>query len=566
MKFIELIRRAAGGNRESSRASGLPRLRRLTASDIRAEDVETLTVMVSSPRSGLEELRDLLNDVIDRFPNVKAQLFEFLGRQGTGPVDTSETLIEDADVVVVLLGRDVGSQVPGTRTTFSQREVERLRELQKTRPDPTAPSGRPRVLVYAHKLEGRQLEPWEAELQERYGHFASDDAEALAAQITVDLAAALLAERQQQAAALLPVRAERDDARSRVKALEEQINTYRQEVSAIQKQASIANDLIRQQAEEFERAHESREQRVLDANRKAEKAESSRNTWARRALAAGVIGLVAGAVLSLGPIGIYFEHLNRQWSRSTEAQRIGLEQIATAVHDLGIHMPMPHDPRVIRAKIQLAQSLNQGFDCSVLDQQAWSVIVDGKQLDGASFERAAVCESFGAFVLRLNANTKNCEVQRLPPEVAVALARTFKQLGEMEIRLLRVVGHASVDRIETDCGPIDETLLMTVSAAPSLLAADDRRIKTNSQLAWVRAAAFAVPLADAFREAGLTPAPTVLRAAMGVVERLSSSDAPPHSLDRRVDVEIFVSDRRPPTPELAPNQIVRRATLEERGD
>jgi hypothetical protein len=58
--------------------------------------------------------------------------------------------------------------------------------------------------------------------------------------------------------------------------------------------------------------------------------------------------------------------------------------------------------------------------------------------------------------------------------------------------------------------------------------------------AWVRAAALQNSLDTAFID---DLPPVVLQAAMGVLDRRSPPDGTPNGLDRRVDVEIFVTQR-----------------------
>lgn len=463
-----------------------------------ADKIANLSVLFSSPLTSLSEARTALWEHLKYMPGVEPFAFEFKGRTGETPASASRQAVDQSDIMVLLIGEEVGTTDTATGETYSQIEYEAMVDSQWEN------SGRPRVLVYVTSNLKRSLSQWEREAMDNYGYFEWEDPDQLALRATVDISSSLIVERREQAAALAEAleikRRLHEDAESRHTLAVAGIEHKAQAIGILEKSLEAADRSVTRLMEQVDPG------RIYSWRLPV---------WT---LACLLIGVATGFMLAertpvsrLGEISVVSSDLKN----ASKA----VERIADQYEVL---------PHFVRAKSLLARQLNPSFDCGIKDRLDYVV----QDVPDAWFSRRDACEGFGALVIRINREVSPCEIQALHPDQTIALA---KHLSSDKVRLdaVRVVGHASTEPIRNTCQPSQRL----VACAPRGSAAD-LVINSNDKLATARAILFSCDLEEALRTLDVA-VPRVEPTGLGAL--MAARGGVGDTQHRKVDIEVYAS-------------------------
>jgi CheY-like chemotaxis protein len=154
---------------------------------------ESFTVFVCSTFADLGEERDRVLDAIRRM-KLKHDSMEFFGARSPQPIEACLEEVHASDVLVVIVGHEYGSLVPGRQMSFSEAEYEEGFRLKKPClvyvRDENVPVMPKHMERDPEKL--KLLEAWKATLQARHTVASFEDDQRLAVQVAADLGRVLV--------------------------------------------------------------------------------------------------------------------------------------------------------------------------------------------------------------------------------------------------------------------------------------------------------------------------------------------------------------------------------------
>ncbi|MDM0084581.1 DUF4062 domain-containing protein [Variovorax sp. J31P179] len=556
---MDLFRRREKAFIEGIREANPDAIQRVVdlSGDVQERDYRPLRVMVSSPRNGLAEERDALVAALADVSDMRAKLFEQLD-SGHSNEEESRKMAGECDIFIAIFDPEYhGMSIldgPSKGKYYSEIEIEEAFRRQAL-----PPSDWPLIFVF---VKGQStLTGWHNLCLQKYNlaptaRFESTDdlverVKGLLLRHNIEIRSARvrgLADRLRIVREAL-TRAqdsntaaigERDGLRQQLGRLQEIFQSeLERQAEVLTKAHALALQQLQNTGQQIEQISEEQRVRFNAATQVANDEISRLQTECRartfntvRALA---LGLLAGVVPILTAILI----VRATESPSSLASMLSLveasaEKIAASIEQRPLFVQtLDIDPMLLAAKISLAKKLNNEFDCGRTGSRSWATNLLSDPI--LQFDGNSACLSPGPVIFVAKA-TGNDACQYKDIRVTQAWWKKLETVATesgLKIERVRVIGHASNEPISASCGPliIPSEMVRALAGINRVFGADDRIIRSNAQLAYVRAWHVQQALAEQARP-GLFEIDT-----LGSLSSTGSA----LSKDRGVSLAIFVS-------------------------
>lgn len=558
----------------------LEEVHRISIREIDERDGRSLRVMISSPLSRLGTERDALAKAFNEYSGLETKLFEQLADSGHPDVQESINLVDNCDIFVALFEPgNLGSQINDDRYQgqyYSEVEYKRAHERK-------AEGKWPLIYVFI-KINSIDPTGWHKECLDKYKlapkRFTTPDE--LVEMMKSDVLRTVIDIRSSRLKFLAEtVRAKENDlklANVRVEGYREQIDTLRDQFD---EQRTALTEEHKRLVGAMETSHEDERKRLLnsreedrkkllneqeaellrrDNERQRERSrleeenqrlvqEQEAEQFRHRAEADGlrkrleerqqqaaqlisrgaIMGALPVLLLSCLLIGWFV------WGGLRRAVETAGNVIASATISRPLYLSnvLGLDSMLLTAKVNLARELARGFDCADIETHKYEF--QPQDSTKLFINRDSACFSYGPLLVEIEASgLQPCAYESVVrPEMWKWLSEKFGDHG-LAVKEVRISGHASTESINSACETLTEEFWKDIDdSVKKNLAWDDRRIRSNAQLAYARAKSVERDLKNSLKES--YPKAEVKADTVGILDAKG-----PNAADRKATLSVYV--------------------------